>query len=342
MVYLRNLLIMFLLALSINLNGCSTVKEPISQSNFFMGTLVNITLYDNNDEKIFQKVFEKIKELENQLSLSITTSEINEINNNAGIKPIKVSESTFNIIEKSIKISELSNGYFDITIGPLVQLWNIGTPNAKVPTDTEIDSIIKLINYKNIIFDNSNQSIYLEREDMIIDLGGIAKGYIADVICNILIEEGITKAIIDLGGNIFALGEKNSKVPWSIGIQNPFETRGSPLGTIEVANKSVVTSGIYERFFEENGLKYHHILDPKTGYPVDNNLASVTIISDKSIDGDALSTAIFSLGLSDGLKIIESLDSVDAIFVTKAKEIFISSNIKSNFSLIDNSFTLVE
>ncbi|MGG5462872.1 FAD:protein FMN transferase [Clostridium sp. B9] len=342
MVYLRNIIILLLLILTFNLKACTTNKEPVSQSNFFMGTLVNLTLYDKTDEKIFQKIFNEISKIEKQLSLNITTSEINEINNNAGIKPVKVSESTFNIIEKSIEISELSNGYFDITIGPLVQLWDIGTANAKVPTETEINSTIKLINFNNIILDSSNSSVYLEKEDMIIDLGGIAKGYIADIICNILIEEGVEKAIIDLGGNIFALGEKSNKAPWNIGIQNPFENRGVPLGTLEISNKSIVTSGIYERFFEEDGVKYHHILNPKTGYPFNNDLSSVTIISDKSLDGDALSTAVFALGFSEGLKLIESLENVDAIFVTTDKEVFLSSNIKSNFNLIDNSFKLIE
>lgn len=342
MSHLRNIFIALFLILTFNLKSCTLNKEPVSKSNFFMGTLVNLTLYDKSDEEIFEKVFKVISKVESQLSLNISTSEINEINNNAGIKPIKVSQSTFNLIKKSIEISKISKGYFDISIGPLVKLWNIGTPNSKVPTEDEIKSVIKLTNYENIIIKDLDNSIYLKDKGMSIDLGGIAKGYIADLIVDILIDEGVNKAIIDLGGNIFALGEKSLNTPWNIGIQNPFESRGTPVGSIELSNKSIVTSGIYERFIEENGEKYHHILNPKTGYPFENELASVTIISDKSIDGDSLSTAIFALGLEEGLTLIESFENIDAIFITKNKEIFLSSNIKSNFKLIDKSFKITE
>ncbi|MDZ5130777.1 FAD:protein FMN transferase [Clostridium perfringens] len=337
---LRHICIFLCMVLTFTLNGCSIKKEPISKSSFFMGTIVNITLYDKFDEGIIDKAFNKISEIESLLSLNIQNSEINKINEKSGIEPVKVTKTTFDIIEKSLEYSKASKGNFDITIGPLVKLWGIGSEDARVPDDSEILDTIKLINYENIILDKENTTVFLKEENMVLDLGAIAKGYIADLISDILIEEGVSKAIIDLGGNIFALGEKNKNENWTIGIQNPFENRGAPLGTLSICNKSVVTSGIYERYLEINNTKYHHILNPKIGYPYDNNLASVTIVSSKSIDGDALSTSTFGMGLSDGLELIESLPEIEGIFVTKSKEIFISKGLKNNFKLLDNSFKI--
>lgn len=341
MVYLRHICIFLSMFLIFSLNGCNTKKEPISKSSFFMGTIVNITLYDKFDETILDKVFNKINEIESLLSLNIKDSEINKINNKAGIEPVKVSSITFDVIEKSLEYSKLSNGNFDITIGPLVKLWGIGSENAKLPNDNKILDTLELINYENIILNKEENSVFLTENNMILDLGAIAKGYIADVISELLLEEGVTKAIIDLGGNIFALGEKSKNENWTIGIQNPFENRGAPLGTLSISNQSVVTSGIYERYLEVNNIKYHHILNPQTGYPYDNNLASVTIVSSKSIDGDALSTSTFGMGILEGLELVESLKNIEGIFVTKSKEVFISSGLKNNFKLLDDSFVIV-
>lgn len=338
--YLRKICFLLILLLFLNLKACSLNTEPISQSGFCMGTIVNITLYDKTNESIFKKIFEEINILEKKLSLNISSSEINKINKNAGASPVEVSDSTFEIISKSIEISKISEGSFDVSIGSLVNLWGIGSDSAKLPSEEEIISCLNLINYKNIILDQSTKSVLLKKEGMILDLGAIAKGYIADIIKNILIDEGVTKAIIDLGGNIFVLGEKDKNSPWTIGIQNPFENRGTPLGTLKVSDKSIVTSGIYERFLEVDGIKYHHILNPKTGYPYNNDLASVTIISPKSIDGDALSTAAFSKGLNAGLSLINSLDNIEAIFINKNKEIYLTNGLKDNFELIDETFNL--
>lgn len=341
MVNLRHICTLLSMFLIFTLNSCSIKKEPITKSSFFMGTIVNITLYDNPNENIIDKAFNRISEIESLLSLNLTDSEINKINEKSGLEPVKVSSLTFNIIEKSLEYSRLSNGNFDITIGPLVKLWGIGSDTAKLPDTNELLETIKTINFENIILDSKNNTVFLREKNMILDLGAIAKGYITDVISDILIAEGVTKAIIDLGGNIFALGEKSKDENWKIGIQHPFENRGSPLGTINISNKSIVTSGIYERYLEINNTRYHHILNPKTGYPYDNNLASVTIVSSKSIDGDALSTSTFGMGISDGLNLIESLDGIEGIFVTKSKEIFLSKGLKDNFKLLDDSFKII-
>lgn len=328
---------------STSLFSCSkNIKEtpPLNRSEVLMGTVVSVTLYDNKEDEILDTIFNKVKELESILSINTTGTLIDEINNSAGIKPVKVDDATYKIIEEGIQYSNLSNGLFDITIGPLVKLWNIGLPQAIVPSKNEIDSKLPLINYNNIVLNNSEKTVYLKNPGMMIDLGGIAKGYTADLISKILWDNNVNSAVIDLGGNIYTHGKKITGEDWRVGIQNPFSDRGDIIGSISTSNKSIVTSGIYERFIEKDGVKYHHILSPKTGYPYDNDLAGITIISDKSIDGDALSTSVFAMGLSDGLNFIESLENIEAIFVTKDKKVYISSGLKNNFNITNSEFSL--
>lgn len=311
----------------------------VDKTNFIMGTVVNLSMYDDIDEDIFEGAFNTIRNVENTMSLNIEDSELNKVNNNAYSKPVEISDQLSYVFKKSIEYAEISNGSFDITIGPISKLWSIGTDQAKVPKPQEIESVISKVNYKNIeIKDNQ---VKLSKDNMIIDLGGIAKGYAADQVVNYLKSKNIDRAIVDLGGNIYTLGSKDKDTPWTVGIQNPYnESRGDYLGLISVSDKSVVTSGVYERYVEKDNKKYHHILSPFTGYPIDNELMSVTIVSDLSIDGDALSTAAFALGLEKGTQLVESLDDVDAIFVTKDKEVYITPKLKSSFEIKNKDFTV--
>ena len=176
---------------------------------------------------------------------------------------------------------------------------------------------------------------------MEIDLGGIAKGYAADKIAEYLKEENVESAIINLGGNVYALGEKDKNTAFKVGIQDPTNERGNSIGSINVSNESVVTSGIYERYIKKDGVIYHHMIDPSTGYPFDNNLSSVTIVSSSSIIGDGLSTTTFGLGLEKGMKLIESIDNTDAIFITKDKKVYTTSNLKGKLNLTDDDFKLM-
>ena len=335
-----SLLLIFSLAI---LGGCSKDNkstEPLSRSEVLMGTVVTVSLYDSNDEAILDKVFNKVKDLESILSINENGTLVDEINEEAGIKPVKVDNDTYNIVKKGIEYSNLSNGLFDISVGPIVKLWNIGLPEARVPSQEEIDEKLPLIGYSDIEIDDTNKTIFLKRKGMIIDLGGIAKGYTADVISNILTEEGVKSAIINLGGNVFAHGSKVNGDDWKIGIQNPFTERGGIIGTITTSNKSVVTSGIYERYIEQDGVKYHHILSPFTGYPYDNEIAGITIVSDKSVDGDALSTSVFAMGVEKGMEFVNTLDGIDAIFITKDYKVYITDGLKSIFTLTNSDFTL--
>nr|WP_207653576.1 FAD:protein FMN transferase [Clostridium peptidivorans] len=321
-------------------NNSSKYSSPISKTDFFMGTVVKISLYDKKDENIISKAFDRIKEIENEVSINKEGTELDKLNSFAGKEPLKVKDDTYMMIKKGLEYSKLSQGSFDITIGPIVKLWSIGLPEAKVPTELEISDKLKLVEYKDVKI-NEDKSIFLKRPGMIIDLGGIAKGYTADAVVDVLKQNGVKSAVIDLGGNVFAMGSKTDGQPWKIGIQNPFELRGKIIGTIEVQNKSIVTSGIYERFIEKDGKRYHHILSPFNGYPYNNEIAGVTIVSDKSIDGDALSTTVFSKGLNGGMKFVKKTKGIEAIFVTKNKEVYITDGLKNNFKLTNTEFKMM-
>ena len=343
MIKLKNIFIMFSLLVITTFIGCNkstSTTEPLSRTELFMGTVIKISLYDSNDSKILDKAFDRISEIESLVSINATGTELDEVNASAGVKPVNVSSTTYEIVKKGLEYSKLSNGDFDITIGPLVKLWSIGLEGAKVPTLEEINTTLPLIDYNLLELNSENQSIFLKKKGMVIDLGSIAKGYAADEVARILTENNVNSAIIDLGGNIYAHGIKPSGADWKIGIQNPFNNRGDIVGVVNIKNKTVVTSGIYERFIDQDGVKYHHLLNPHTGYPFENNIAGVSIITDKSIDADALSTTVFAKGIEDGLAFVESLPNVDAIFISKDNKIYLSSGAKDIFNLTNEDFTI--
>ena len=340
------LLTLTLFALPLIFVGCTSKTDssntsPLKRTELLMGTTVSVTLFDHQDEAILDDAFSLVKELENELSLNKESTLLTELNASSGIAPFKVNDTLFDIVQKGVYYSELTHGSFDLSVGPIVKLWSIGLPEARVPSQAEIDAALPLIGYKNIILDEAESTIYLKKPNMQLDLGGIAKGYTADALADLLSSKGVEHALIDLGGNIYTLGTKVDGSLWKVGIQDPFESRNNTVGYISVANQSIVTSGIYERYLEADGKKYHHILDPSTGYPFDNDLAGITIISDKSVDGDALSTSVFSKGLQEGIDFVHSLPGIDAIFITKDSKVYITDGLKGNFVLTNEAFQLM-
>lgn len=340
------LLLTLVLITALALSGCRNqadvpTVEPISKTNFLLGTVIEISIYDKKDEAVIDKTFERISEIERKMTVNnAETSEIIALNEASGKNEIKLSPDTFHVVEKGKQYSELSKGKFDITIGPVIKLWNIGTEYAAVPEKDALQKAVRLVDYKKLRLNKETLSAKLESEGMKVDLGAIAKGYAADEAARILKENGVSNAIINLGGNVMTIGGNPNGNPWKIGIQDPFNPRGNFLGVVQIKDKTVVTSGTYERYFEENGKKYHHILDPATGYPVENNLYSVSIITDKSIDGDGLSTTSLLLGLEEGMKLIESMENVEAILITSDKQVYISSGLKNDFEITNSEFKL--
>jgi thiamine biosynthesis lipoprotein len=267
------------------------------------------------------------------------------INEQAGIEPVKVRADLMGLLEQALYYAELSDGAFDPTVGPLVRLWGIGTDAQRVPSDDEIAEALKLINWRDVEIDRAAGTVFLRREGMALDFGAIAKGYAGDEAARIARENNVPRAIIDLGGNIVTLGwraQKNKEMlPWRIGIQNPLSGRGAYIAIVPVHDTSVVTSGVYERFFVADGKRYHHLFSTVNGYPVENGLMSVTIITGSSTTADVLSTAVFALGFDRGRELIDSISGVEAIFVFDYRTVRITGGLEGIFSLTDTDFTLV-
>ncbi|NBK22763.1 MAG: FAD:protein FMN transferase [Spirochaetia bacterium] len=318
--------------------------EPQGQSFLMLGTVCKITIYDNPTEEAFRASFARLKEIEDRMSLRNQKSEISEVNRYAGKREVVVSSDTFSVIRKALEIAVLSKGAFDPTVGPLVQAWDIGGDNPRKPPQDEIDSLLPLIGYDRVILDEGTSSVFLQDEGMVLDLGGIAKGYAADEVARILHEHGVEHAIVNLGGNVLTLGNKTDGKPWKIGVQDPEALRGEYVMILSLTDQTLVTSGPYERFLELDGEVYHHILNTKTGYPVKSDYTSVSIVTKNSLLADALSTSLYALGYDDGMALINTLDDVEAIFMTKDKKILLSEGLKSGtlqYSVTDPSYSML-
>ena len=290
------------------------------------------------------KAFERVTQLDDWFAMQKEDSEISEVNRQAGIAPVEVSEEVFHVMERALYYAEESEGAFDPTIGAMTSLWNIGQENAAVPDEDKLNDVLDVVDYSLVELDEEKQTIFLKEEGMKVDLGGIAKGYITDEAARILKKEGVNTAIIDLGGDIVVVGNstRGETEPWRVGIQDPFTERGEIMGLVELADSAIVTSGIYERNFEEDGKSYHHLLDPETGYPFDNNISGISIIADNAMDGDAIATAAFAMGVEKGLTYINEMAGVDIIYVTKDRKVYTSENISEKVSISDDSFEKAE
>lgn len=296
--------------------GCSKVPRAdssIKMTGMYFDTIVSVEVWGTADESILDHCKEMCTRYEQLFSRTIDTSDVSRINA-AGGTPVEIDPETAELLEMGLYYGELSNGRFDITIAPLSELWDVKNNPGNIPDQETIDEARSHVNYENVILDQN--TVTLTDPKAAIDLGGIAKGFIADKLKAYLTGKGIDHALISLGGNIVAVGGRPNGQPFHIGIQKPFAETNEAITTVEISGQSVVSSGTYERYFKKDGKIYHHLLDPGTGYPYVNHLLQVTIISDASADGDALSTACFGLGLEKGTALIESLDNIRAIFVT--------------------------
>lgn len=309
------------------LTGCAKNIEPISRTGFYFDTVIQITLYDTEDEAVLDGCFALAEKYENLFSATKEGSDVWNINHGNG-ETVTVSEETVTLLVTAVDCANATEGRIDPTIRPVSELWNFGSDNeAQVPEEADIREALSHVSYDTIRFgvaspaetgDPVYRTVTLTDPEAAIDLGFIAKGYIADKMKEYLLSQGVKSACISLGGNVLAVGEKPDGSPFRIGIQEPFAETGKSLATIEIKDVSVVTSGIYERcFYDEGGVLYHHVLDTTTGYPVDNELAGVTIICPSSMRADALSTSCLCLGLEEGRRLLDTEDNVAYLLITR-------------------------
>lgn len=338
-----------------NTTGTSTAteKEPISISSIKLNTAIQITIYDSQDKSLlddclalcdrYELIFSRTNEnselykLNHRISDSAVSNQTIETQTtpyqvNGTTNTWHISEYLAALLSEGLDITRESDGAFDIAIAPLTSLWDFTAEDPKVPDDAAIQKALPLCSSDGVTIDG--QDITLPSDDIQFDVGAIAKGYIADRMKDLLVKKGVKSAIINLGGNVLCIGSKPDGTPFKVGIQKPFADRNETEAVMDITGKSVVSSGIYERCFKQNGKLYHHILNPKTGYPYDNSLISVTIISDQSVDGDALSTTCFALGLEDGLKFAEK-KGVHAVFITEDYELHYTDGFQDEINVTD-------
>ena len=329
-----------------------TGNEPISISSIKLNTAVQITIYDSQDKALLDDCLALCDKYELVFSRTNEKSELYKLNHRKDTSdkdpnadgqttpyPVSgtadtwhISEDLASLLSQGLSITRESDGAFDIAIAPLTSLWDFTAEDPKVPDDAAIQKALPLCSSDGVTIDG--QDITLPSDDIQFDVGAIAKGYIADRMKDLLVKKGVKSAIINLGGNVLCIGSKPDGTPFKVGIQKPFADRNETEAVMDITGKSVVSSGIYERCFKQNGKLYHHILNPKTGYPYDNSLISVTIISDQSVDGDALSTTCFALGLEDGLKFAEK-KGVQAVLITEDYELHYTDGFQDEINVTD-------
>lgn len=297
-----------------------------SQITFFsLGTVNTLLAYGPNATVALGKVQKRIEEIDDEMSVFKEDSIVRKINQQAGLSPVVVPKDIFDVLSCSKEIAKTSEGAFDISVRPLSQLWGFGTKLNFIPPAKDIQGLLLggLVDFRQLVLNPKEQTVFLSQKGMSIDLGGIAKGYAADEAKRILKEEGITAGLINLGGNVLGLGSFDKGKPWKVGIRNPFTANGEYFTIMSITEETVVTSGIDQQLFIQDGVVYHHILDPRTGYPSQSGLVSVTVIGKESMVADGLATACFVLGKDKGAELAKK-EGYQTLFVTKEGNVYSS------------------
>ena len=335
--------------LTMSLVACSKKDQESEKQAFKMDTIMNIIAYGPKSNEAIDAAYKRIDEIEQIASPSIITSDVNKINQAAGKDYVKVHPEIIKMIKTSIKYSKLSNGAFDITVGPLIKLWGIGTKDERLPSDAEIKAKLPLVGYTNISINESDNSVKLMKVGMSIELGGIAKGFTADEVLKVLKKYDSKSALLNLGGStVYTLGQKPDGTLWAIGIQHPRKDINEGLTfVLKIPQVALSTSGDYERFFIKDGKRYHHIFNPSTGYPANSGLMSDTIVVDSTIPdcnmlADILTKITFVNGIDKGFSIINSIPGVSCIAQTTDYKIYKSSAWKIPLDDLSPDFKVVK
>ena len=307
----------FLVITSVILCGCQGGSpRPIKKHRVVMGTVVEITVIGRDGERVaavIHEAFEEMARIEGLMSWKISDSEVSRINRWAGVKGVAVSPEVMTVIRRALAISMASEGYFDISIGTLIDLWGFGEEGGHVPAMDDVKETLRSVNYRAIHVNEEASTVMLGNVGMRIDLGGIAKGYAVDRAFEVLNSRGYRNAIVNAGGDMRAGGRK-ARGPWVIGIQDPRD-RSRLLATFDAVGISIATSGDYERYFVVDGVRHHHLLNPFTGFPA-RECRSVTILAEDTLSADGLATAVFVMGPERGIRFIEAMAGVEGLIVS--------------------------
>lgn len=322
-----------LICVILSLAGCA--KKPVVAEASLMNTVMRVSLYGTQTQA--DEVIDTVMQIDNKFSKTAATSEIFALNHSMGAQ-YKVSDDTYSLIERIIKISNDTGGAFDPTLGAVVDLWGIGTERESVPSEDSLNSALSKTDYKQIVLNEENN---ISIGNTLLDLGGAVKGYALDLVAAKLNALGVDSAVVSIGGSVYAKGTKPDGAKYKVGIRDPYKEAQDYFATIELENSCVSTSGTYERGFYVGDKYYHHIFDPKTGYPVDNELISVTIISQDGLLTDVYSTALFVMGLENGFSFAKQ-NNIAAIFVTKDKDVYLTDAVNCAFTITDKSYEIKE
>ena len=324
------------------LSACKPAIRKESRTVFLLGTVCSIQLFTDKpqaeSERILHACTERLEALEAYLSANADDSDLTAINRAAGKKSVRIPADLYPVFERAVFFAEKTSGAFNPVIGSVVKLWNIGFDNARVPPARAINEALAFTDYTALTLQEGE--CFLQKAGMQLDLGGIAKGFAADECARIIKAHHIDNALIDIGGTVTALGVRPDGKPLIIGIRDPRLRQGEPIMAVIGHNKSIATSGSYERYFEQDGIRYHHILDPATGYPVQSNLVSVSILSPTAADADALSTACFVLGYQKSLELLRSFPDTAAIFIFDDNTVRTTPGFESEVHIIAPEFQL--
>ncbi|PNH95843.1 FAD:protein FMN transferase [Vibrio diazotrophicus] len=304
-----------------------------------MGTFIDLVIHHPDGEQLIKEAYLQLYQYNQRFTVNQNDSELMRVNRSAGFAPVVVQPDLFHLIKMAKTISVDPKNPFNIAIGPLVKTWSIGFKNAKVPQKDELSAKLCLTDPNNIILNEEDHSVYLTQPNMEIDLGAIAKGYFADEVKKKLVNAGVEHGFINLGGNVLTIGysPNNTNQSWNVGIQNPFAQRGEVVRVVPLKGHSMVTSGINERFFEDNGQRYHHLLDAQTGMPISTDIASVTIISNRSVDGEIWSTAGFLERANDAILYLNQQVNIEAVVISKNGHIHITQGLVDDGKCIFHS-----
>jgi len=362
---MKKILVLLFVILLAGCSGSSDLYLSRFTYDEYLNTVTDIKVYHNKkhdtDSKLYKAVDELLENTHGIFDAHSTSSELGILNETAHNEPVEVSDELYSVIKEALHYAEISDGAYDPTIGPLADLWGIDESSwltgGVVPSDASIQNTLEDVDYTKVTLNESNQTVFFEKEDIKLDLGGIAKGYITELLKDLLIDKGIDHAVISVGSSSqLTIGTRvtqsgfdssneaiyiDEETPWRIGTRDPFDTIGfgGAIAAYTILDEAVSTSGSSIQFFEVDGVRYHHIFDTKTGYPVDNNLIAIQLKSDNIVGIDAVSTMLYVMGLEDGMEYVESNEGLEAIFITYDKEVYISSGF-DGFELFDDEYEM--